>query len=120
MTKTSIRHGAGGLCILALTLLTSASMAQEQGGRCCHERQCTPIANPDAELKKGAGESYTVTATGEIFYPPDWSSEGADPGTSGGMSTRAGKTYRWSEDGEFRRCGTSTTTYCLIIPRPGA
>lgn len=102
-------------------LVAEAALAQQRARGCCHATGCSTIGS--AELQKGAGETYTVTATGEVFVPPDQDSPGRDtPGADGpgATSPKPGRPYQWSEDGEFHRCGTSQATRCLMVPRPGA
>jgi hypothetical protein len=98
------------LALVATLLMATDGVAQQHPRGCCHATGCSTISNPNAELQKGVGESYTVTATGEVFFPPE----------QVGISPRPGRLYQWSEDGEFHRCGTNTLTQCLLVPRPGA
>lgn len=101
---------AAGIAFLGALLVASGGFAQQHPRGCCHATGCSTISS--ADLQKGAGETYTVTATGEVFFPPE--------GPPGGMSPKPGRPYQWSEDGEFHRCGTSNATQCLLVPRPGA
>jgi hypothetical protein len=103
VATASIAFGTG--------LMAGDCFAQRSPRGCCHATGCSTISS--SELQKGTGESYTVTATGEVFIPPD--QDGL-----GGMSPTPGRSYQWSEDGEFHRCGTSGVTQCLLVPRPGA
>lgn len=96
------------IALIGAVTTVSACLAQQHLRGCCHATGCSTISS--AEVQKGAGETYTVTATGEIFFPPEAS----------GMSSKPGRPYQWSDDGEFHRCGTNETTQCLLVPRPGA
>jgi hypothetical protein len=95
--------------LLGPAVVATAAQAQHVEG-CCHATACSTISSSD--LTKGAGETYTVTATGELFFPPDAMTDASPP--------KSGRPYQWSEDGEFHRCGTSSVTRCLRVPRPGA
>ena len=95
--------------VLGATVVPAAAQAQHVEG-CCHATSCSTISSSD--LTKGADETYTVTATGELFFPPE--------AMAGGSSPKLGRPYQWSDDGEFHRCGTSSVTRCLRVPRPGA
>jgi hypothetical protein len=98
-----------GMFMLGAAVVPTAAQVQHVEG-CCHATACSTISS--ADLTKGAGETYTVTATGELFFPPE--------STAGGSSPKLGRAYQWSDDGEFHRCGTSSVTRCLRVPRPGA
>ena len=98
-----------GTMLLGAALAPTTGHAQHVEG-CCHATACSTISSSD--LTKGTGETYTVTATGELFFPPD--------AMTGGSPPKSGRPYQWSEDGEFHRCGTSSATRCLRVPRPGA
>jgi hypothetical protein len=97
------------IALIGTIATASGGLAQHVRG-CCHATGCSTISS--SELQKGAGETYTVTATGEVFFPPE--------GSPGGMTPKTGRPFQWSDDGEFHRCGTSSFTQCLRVPRPGA
>jgi hypothetical protein len=111
MTRLTQSIMAASVALIGAVLMASDGLAQLHSRGCCHATGCSPISS--AELQKGAGETYTVTATGEVFFPPE-------QGAPGDMTPKPGRPYQWSEDGEFHRCGTSNVTQCLLVPRPGA
>src|SRR5215208_1230293 len=102
---------AASIAFVGIVLMAGDGFAQRSPRGCCHATGCSPISS--SELQKGAGETYMVTATGEVFIPPD-------PDGLGGMTPKPGRPYQWSDDGEFHRCGTNDATQCLLVPRPGA
>ncbi len=109
MARLTHHTMVASIALMGTIVMASGSGAQDARG-CCHATGCTTISS--SELQKGAGEIYTVMATGEVFVPPE--------GSPGGMSPKTGRPYQWSEDGEFHRCGTTNFTQCLRVPRPGA
>jgi len=109
MARLTHHTMVASIALIGTMATANVSLAQHVRG-CCHATGCTTISS--SELQKGAGESYTVTATGEVFVPPE--------DAPGGMTPKAGRPYQWSEDGEFHRCGTTNFTQCLRVPRPGA
>ena len=56
------------VALIGMMLTSAGGFVQRNSGGCCHAVRCSPISS--SELKKGTGESYTVTATGEAFLPP--------------------------------------------------
>ena len=81
---------------------------------CCSGTDCHQIADTDVKLNRDG--SYTVIATGEVFYAP-----GKIPISTGPQPARA---YRWSQDEHFHRCNrdpddAQSYTFCLFVPQPG-
>jgi len=108
MTRLTQLIMTTSIAAIGTMLMASDGLAQQHPRGCCHATGCSTISSGD--LQKGAEETYTVTMTGEVFFPPE----------QVGISPRPGRRYQWSEDGDFHRCGTSTLTQCLLVPRPGA
>lgn len=84
--------------------------------QCCSDRDCRPAIQGEIVAQ---GRGWLVVPTGEVF-PPLYGEITTIPN---GRDTSSRHTYR-SQDGQFHRCSadgqTSTMTFCIYVPDPGA